>query len=68
MEHMPKIIVFIGVPAPEINTSTSGGRIKRYRYEHGLSLENMAMLIGIDPSTLTRVEADQYSAKSKSLQ
>jgi DNA-binding XRE family transcriptional regulator len=60
----PKIIEFLGYN-PDINpTKTLGQKIKEYRRIHGIAQEMLARQIGIDPSTLSRLERDQGQCQS----
>lgn len=56
MKYMPNIIDFLGYFPFEIDTSTLGGQIKKYRYYHGLSQEELAKLLEINESTIFHYE------------
>jgi len=61
----PKIIKFLGYMPLTIDTSTLGGKIKLYRYQHGLSHKNMARLLGVDASTIRSWEHNEHAPLSK---
>lgn len=67
IEQMPKVIEFLGYLPFEIDKNTAGGKVKYYRYVYGLSQEKFAKLIGIDTSTVARIEANRHSSKSAAL-
>lgn len=56
IKHMPKIIDFLGYCPIPIDTSTVAGKIKRYRFDNGLSQEDLAKLLGINESTVFHYE------------
>ena len=47
VEHMAKLIAFLGYNPFAIDSSHPGGNIKWYRYEQGLSQEKFGKLIGV---------------------
>lgn len=65
IRYFPKIIEFLGFLPIEIDTSTLGGKIKLYRYQHGLSHKNMAQLLGVDASTIRSWEHNEHAPLSK---
>ncbi len=65
---IPKIIEFLGHdPLPEMVT-TIGEKIQQYRRKRGLSIKNLAKILGIDPSTLARWERDGNTISKRFLQ
>lgn len=56
----PKITEFLGYFPFEIDTSTLGGRIKRYRYLNGMSQEKLAEKLGVNESTVCDYENNQH--------
>lgn len=48
----PAIISFLGYFPFNIDSATFGGKIKRYRFEKGLSLKVFAQLAGVDPASV----------------
>jgi len=54
-----KIREFLGYELPLPESLTLGWRIKRYRYIRGISQEELARQIGIDPTTLSRLERER---------
>lgn len=60
MKHMPKIIEFLGYCPVTIDTETVGGKIKQYRYNKGLSQEELATLLGVNESTVFHYEKSAH--------
>ena len=60
----PKIIEFLGYFPFEIDTTTLGGKIKKYRFLHGLSQEKMACYLNIDEGTVLSYENGKRVPKS----
>ena len=56
VRHLPAIIRFLGyIP---FNVGDSFGEMMRtYRYVRGLSMEKLAIELGIDPGTISRIES-----------
>ncbi|HBL75863.1 MAG: hypothetical protein A2W90_04995 [Bacteroidetes bacterium GWF2_42_66] len=52
IQYIPKIISFLGY-SPDIYKNP----VKRYRIERGITQEDFARTLGIDPGTLARIEA-----------
>jgi DNA-binding transcriptional regulator YiaG len=50
INYYSAIISFLGFNPFSLDTSTLGGRIKAYRYEHGLSHKALSKLLGINAS------------------
>ena len=44
-----------------------GGRIKQYRYEHGLNHKALGELLGVNASTIGSWEADEFEPHRKML-
>ncbi len=53
---LPKIIEFLGNSSTDGDEETLGGKILRYRKYRGLTQKELARQIGIDPTTLGRLE------------
>lgn len=68
IKYMPKIIEFLGYFPFEIDTSTIGGQIKRYRFLNGLSQEHLATLLSINESTVFHFEKDKHKPTKRTLQ
>jgi DNA-binding transcriptional regulator YiaG len=64
IKYYPAIISFLGFNpflTTEPNTPTSlGGRIKRYRCEHGLSHKKLGKLLGVHASTVGSWEKGEF--------
>ena len=65
VSKFPKIIGFLGYFPFEIDTSTIGGKIKEYRYQHGLSQEKMAHYLNVDEGTVIGYEKGKRTPISK---
>ena len=50
------------------NDNHTNAKIRQSRYDHSLSQESFAQLIGVDPSAVTRIETNHCTSKSKALQ
>ncbi|HSU27047.1 MAG TPA: helix-turn-helix domain-containing protein [Chitinophagaceae bacterium] len=57
VKQMPGIIQMIGYLPIEVDASTFGGRITRYRYKHGLTPKELGLLLSADASTVRAWEA-----------
>jgi transcriptional regulator with XRE-family HTH domain len=56
LRFVPRIIAFLNYEPDGPEPVTLGERIKRYRYLGGITQEQVAKQIGIDPGTLSRLE------------
>lgn len=56
----PSIIAFLGYYPFEHETETFGGKIKRFKYEHGFSNEKLAKVLGLDEGTVTNWERNKH--------
>ena len=54
--HLPSIILFLGYSPLEASVQSLEERLRDYRRKTGLSQKKLAEAIGIDPSTLSRLE------------
>ena len=59
----PKIIEFLGYFPFEIDTSTLGGKIKKYRFQHGLSQEKIGHFLNVDEGTIRPYENGKKASK-----
>ncbi|MEO8173112.1 MAG: hypothetical protein ABI581_08520 [Sediminibacterium sp.] len=55
----PAIIAFLGYYPFDHETATFGGKIKRYKYEHGLSNKKLAKLLQVDEATVENWERNR---------
>jgi len=62
LKYIPKIISFLGY-APAISENS----IKDYRIQRGLTQKAMSKILGIDPSTLGRIEDNKGKRISKAI-
>jgi DNA-binding XRE family transcriptional regulator len=67
IQHMPKVIRFLGYNPVEGESETLGGRIRNYRVENGLSHEKLGKLLGIDPSRICAWEKGQSQPRNATL-
>ncbi len=58
--QIPGIVKMIGYLPVKIDDSTLGGRIKKYRYAHGLTPEQFGDLIPAHPSTVLAWEKGNH--------
>jgi transcriptional regulator with XRE-family HTH domain len=58
--NYPAIVSFLGYEPFTIDNTTLAGRIKYYRYKHGLTQEQLAKLIPIDESVLASYESEKH--------
>ena len=65
--HFPKVIAFLGYNPFPVETETLGGRMKKYRIEHGLSQEDLAKVVGVNESTVFNWERDLHVPFPKKL-
>ncbi len=56
IEFYPAIIHFLGYTPFEFDTSCIGGKIKKYRFLNGLSLDNLAARLNLGSATIFRLE------------
>lgn len=61
IQYYPKLIEFLGYNPFPVDTDTVGGRIKKYRIEHGLSHRRLGKMIGVDASTIGAWEDNKNS-------
>ena len=67
IQHMPKIIEFLGYNPIPINENTLGGRVKKYRLKHGLSHEEFGRILGVHGSTVGSWEKEEFIPSKASL-
>lgn len=65
IQFYPVIVSFLGFSPFRIDTSSLGGRIKAYRYEHGLSHKKLGKLLGVDASTVASWELGEFKPHDK---
>lgn len=67
VKYYPKIIQFLGYMPFEVDSSTLAGKIKLYRYMHGLSKEKLASILHIDESTVHHYEKNKQKPTAPTL-
>lgn len=65
--YYPKITKFLGYVPFDVDVSTLGGRIKLYRYLHGLTQETLAFRLNINESTVYYYENNKHKPGSKNV-
>ncbi len=63
----PAIIAFLTYYPLTHETETFGGKIKRYKHEHGLSNEKLAKLLEVDEGTVAKWERNKRVPTKKRL-
>ena len=66
-KHLPSIILFLGYSPLEASGESLGERLRDYRRKTGFSQKKLAKAIGIDPSTLSKLEKNCSRCFSKVL-
>ena len=59
LRFMPKVIEFLGCEPSIGDVETLGGRSVLYRRSRGMTQKALAKQIGIDPTTLSRLESNR---------
>jgi DNA-binding XRE family transcriptional regulator len=67
IQHMPKIIEFLGYNPVTYENLTIGGRIKNYRIQHGLSHKKMGKMLEVDGATICTWEIGKFIPKGRNL-
>jgi DNA-binding XRE family transcriptional regulator len=62
---IPKVIEYLGYEPKLLPTQTLGQRIRAFRCFQGISQEDFAGQLGVNPTTLGRWERDECTPKSK---
>ncbi|MES3017450.1 MAG: recombinase family protein [Bacteroidota bacterium] len=65
--HYPWIIEFLGHFPFEIDTSTLGGKMKRYRYLKGMTQKGLAKEVGVNESTVHYYENNPHTPLPRTL-
>ena len=63
----PSIIAFLGYYPFDHETSTFGGKIKKYKYEQGLSNEKLAKVLRVDEGTVANWERNKRLPLTRSM-
>ena len=56
LRYVPKILEFLGYNPASDEPISLGGKLLKYRRDRGLTQKQLARQIGIDPTTLSRLE------------
>lgn len=67
IQFYPSLIQFLGYNPFPVDESTLGGRIRKFRVEHGVSQEKLALLLGVDETTIRSWEKDIHVPFPKKL-
>jgi DNA-binding XRE family transcriptional regulator len=54
IKYYPAIIAFLGYYPFEHETDSFGGKITKYKHEHGYSNKRLAKLLGVDEGTVAK--------------
>lgn len=65
IQHMPKIIDFLGYNLTYIDDKSLGGRIKEYRLKQGLSHKVLGRILEVDGSTVCSWEKGKFKPNLK---
>ena len=57
--YLPMVLEFLGYDPAPIATETLGEKLLKYRRDRGITQKELAQQIGIDPTTLSRLERNQ---------
>jgi DNA-binding XRE family transcriptional regulator len=68
LKYYPLIIAFLGYYPFDHETTTFGGKIRRYKYEHGLSNEKLAKELGVDETTVANWERNKRVPLARSME
>jgi len=67
IQHMPKIIAFLGYNPVTYENVTIGGQIKNYRITNGLSHKKLGKILGVDASTIGSWENSKFIHDQRTL-
>jgi transcriptional regulator with XRE-family HTH domain len=67
INYGPKIIAFLGFNPFKVQGEGLGARIRRYRFEHGLNLEQLGDLVGVDGTSVGAWESGESIPLKKTL-
>lgn len=56
VSYYPRILMFLGYSPWQLDTSTLRGRLKEYRYRHGLSYKKFGKIFGMDAAHIKNLE------------
>lgn len=56
ISYYPRIVVFLGDLPWHFDASSLQGRLKDYRYRHGLSYKQFGMIFGMDAAQIRKLE------------
>jgi len=59
LRHMPTILEFLGYDPARGEPRTLGEKLLKYRQDRGMTQKELAREIGIDPTTLSRLERNR---------
>jgi transcriptional regulator with XRE-family HTH domain len=64
VQQYPKIIAFLGYYPFDHETKSLGGKIKKYRFTHGLSQKEFGQLVGVLGCTVSTWERNKLVPRS----
>lgn len=65
ISKLPKIIKFLGYFPFDFDTMSFGGKLKKYRYIHGLSQRQVSKLLNVDSSVIRHFETKSRQPMTK---
>jgi DNA-binding XRE family transcriptional regulator len=68
LQHMPKIISFLGYLPFDCDTNTLGGKMKAYRLRNGLSYDQLGNLLQADPKQVREWETGKHIPAWKNME
>jgi len=68
IQHMPKIIAFLGYNPLPSDLRTLRGRVKEYRLTHGLSHKELGRILGVNASTVGSWESGEFEPVETTLE
>jgi transcriptional regulator with XRE-family HTH domain len=68
IRFIPKVIDFLGYDPLVPLSETIGARLLKYRKRHGLSQKELAKLLVIDPTTLSRLERGRPKTRTHTIE
>lgn len=61
--HRPQVVKFLGYVPWKIDLATFGGRLEHARLLKGLSMADLAKLVGVAKASISRLERNIYKPK-----
>ena len=65
LRYMPTVLDFLGYDPAPVEPETMGDKLLKYRRDRGITQKELARQIGIDPTTLSRLERNLGDASPR---